>query len=323
MGKRKGMGVCMLLVAFLLIGIAYPVAAAQEGEPAVESEYSDLNLPKEDQKLVIDAIEASSIPDKEKKDLIKNLKDIWSGKSELSEEEQNQVLAEAAVILYDYLGIDQGGVGILWNSEPHSDLAKTAGVKTGVPSEYWQTLYAEANTPDTWPRYIGDHFWYVSWNFGDGPSKTKQYANEARYYLKIRNPPYPPEGYRRLSWSMHYMSDLGNPWHTVLLYGQAYHTTYENYVSNNWNSGHKFNETIQNYTGGPKNIIYPEVSAKELAKYSNKYINYLVGKISQNPYCSQDNPYCWKNDPRVISYTKDVLNQSIQYDMGLVNYATR
>ncbi len=321
MGEHKRMGVCMLFVAFMLIGIAsYPAAAAQEGEPAAESEYSDFNLPKEDQKLVFDAIEASTIPDKEKKDLIKNLKDIWSGKSALSEEEQNQVLAEAASILYDYIGIDQGSVGILWNSEPHSDLARTAGVKMGVPQAYWQTLYAEANTPDTWFRYIGDHFWYVSYNFGDGPSKARKYANDARYYLRIG---YPSEGYKRLSWSIHYMSDLANPWHTVLLYGQAYHTTYENYVSNNWNSGHNFNRTIQEYSGGPKNIIYPEVSAKELAKYSNKYINYLVRKISLDPYCSQDNPNCWKNDPTVISYTKDVLNQSIQYDMGLVNYATR
>lgn len=205
------------------------------------------------------------------------------------------------------------GVGILWNSEPHSDLARTAGVKMGVPQAYWQTLYAEANTPDTWFRYIGDHFWYVSYNFGDGPSKTRRYANEARYYLKIRYPPYPSEGYRRLSWSTHYMSDLANPWHTVLLYGQAYHTTYENYVSSNWNSGYNFNKTIQDYSGEPVSITDPETSAKKLAGESNRYIKFLVGKIATDPN--------WRDNATVVSNTRALLTLAIQYDMGLVNYS--
>lgn len=319
MERSTKLRVSILLTAVLIISMVPVQTTAAKSvtplsEPAAtdsKSIHSDSNLPKEDQKLVIDAIKASGLSDSEKKDLIKNLKDIWSNKSDLSDSEQEQVLSKAASTLYEYLGIDGSGVGILWNWEPHSDLAKTAGVKMGVPSAYWQTIYNEANTPDNWPRYLGDHFWYVSYRWGDGPSKTKQYADEARSYIKNN----PSEGYKRLSWSMHYMSDLANPWHTVLLYGQVYHTTYENYVSNNWNPpGHNFNQTIQD------NWYYyyitdPKASAKNLAAVSNQYINFLVGKIGSDPN--------WQNNPTVISDTRVVLTHGIRYDMGLVNYATR
>jgi len=72
--------------------------------------------------------------------------------------------------------------------EPHSDLAETAGAKMGVLPEYCQILSAEANTPDSGIRYPGDHFWYVSIRMGDGPFRTKYYANEAIKYLKKSNP---------------------------------------------------------------------------------------------------------------------------------------
>ncbi len=212
--------------------------------------------------------------------------------------------------------IEQSEVSILWSWEPHSDLAETAGAKMGVPSEYCQILSAEANTPDSWIRYPGDHFWYVSIRMGDGPFWTKYYANEAREYLKKSNPSEEDiqEGYKRLSWSMHYMSDLANPWHTTLLYGQAYHFTYEDYVSDNWNSGHDFNKTIQDdwyyYS-----ITDPEASAKNMAGLSNQYMEYLVTEIRSDPN--------WKNDKKVVKYTKTVLTHGIRYDIGLLDFATR
>ncbi len=322
MKRNIKLGIGSMFAAMLLVSIIFaPAVAAMQATPLSEpaapdtkSVYSDSNLPKDMQNQVIEAIKASSLSDVEKKELIKNLKDIWSNKSDLSESEQKEVLAEAASILYDYLGIDQSEVGIQWNWEPHSDLAKTAGVKMGVPSAYWQTLYNEANTPDSWTRYPGDHYWYVDSipQWGDGPAKTNQYANEARDYIK--NQGNPSEGYKRLGWSMHYMSDLANPWHTVVLYGQPYHSTYEGYVSDNWNSGQNYNQTIQN-NWYYYYITNPEASAKSLAEYSNPYIEYLVGEIVNDPN--------WQSNPTVIADTRDVLTQAIRYDMGLVNYVTR
>lgn len=166
----------------------------------------------------------------------------------------------------------------------------------GAPSAYWQTLYNEANTPDSWPRYPGYHYWYISDNppTGDGPYNTKLYADNAWYYIKYQGNP--SEGYKRLAWSMHYMSDLANPWHTTSsILALYYHSDYERYVSDNWNSGPiKYNQTIQD------NWYYyyitdPEASAKNLAAVSNQYLYYILNKIRSDPN--------WQNDPTVISNT--------------------
>jgi hypothetical protein len=310
-------GLFVLLMVILFVSLVEGVAAKPVipfNEPTVtdsNSMESDLNLPKEDQKLVIKAVKTSDLSQNEKIELIKNLKDIWSDKSDLSESEQKQVLTDAASILNNYLGSDKPELTILWNWEPHSDLAKTAGEKWGVPSTYCQILYSEANSPDYWLRYFGDHFWYVSYQWGDAPSKTKYYADKARDDIENNDL---SNGFKELSWSMHYMSDLANPWHTSVLYGQAYHTTYEDYVGRNWNSGHNFYQTIENdwyyYY-----ISDPEASAKNLATVSNQYQKYLVKKIRTDPD--------WENNPNVASYTRTVLTHGIRYDTGLVQYTLR
>ncbi|MDI6640530.1 MAG: hypothetical protein QMD78_06885 [Methanocellales archaeon] len=95
---------------------------------------------------MIEAIKASDLTNKEQNDLIKKLKDIWKGKSELSESEQRQVLSEAAVILYDYLGIDQPAeVGILWYQKAHAGLARIAAQKMGIPATYLNLIESEAS----------------------------------------------------------------------------------------------------------------------------------------------------------------------------------
>lgn len=314
-GINKGMGT-ILKIIIILSAIFVQIAAAdsitiESKEIDQKSTYSDINLPQYDQNLVIEAIKASSLSDANKKDLIKNLKNIWSHKSDLSDSEQQDVIVEASFILYEYLGIDQFGVTIQWNAPSHSDLAGTAGVKMSVPNERITILSSEANTPDNWIRYLGDHFWFVGGCFitcGTGPSKTQQYANEARVTFNAN----PGDGYKKLAWSMHYMSDLSNPWHTTLLYGQGYHAAYEKYVEDNWNTGYNFNKTIQEYYGQKESISqYPQDDAKALARFSYLKLNYLVGRKGN-----------W-NDETSIRYTKELLIKGLQYDMGLVDYVRR
>jgi hypothetical protein len=321
MGKIKSLGISAMLVGILLANMVLNVSAGsilKQDEPSeadLQSMYSDSNLPKDIQDKVIDAIRSSALSDNEKKNLIKSLKDIWSKRSKLSESEQQQVFDQTAAIVRDYLGIDRTGVVILWNANSHSDLARTAGVKMGIPSEYSQILYDNANTPDSWPRYWGDHYWFVNSNppYGDGPYYAKLFANAAKVNININ----PMAGYTYAADSLHYMSDLSNPFHTSSsIIALFYHGSYETYVSDNWNSGHNFNRTIQNVDSAARiRIDDPEGDAKNLAAQTNQYLNYILYKMISNPTR-------WKNDARVISNTKNALTYGIRYDMGLVDYIT-
>jgi len=321
MGKLKYLVMSAMLVGILLAGIVLNVSAGsilkqdEPGKADLQSRYSDSNLPKDIQDKVIDAIKASSLSDNEKNDLIKCLKDIWSKRSKLPESEQQKVFDQAAAIVRDYLGIDRTGNVILWNANSHSDLARTAGIKMDIPSQYNQVLYDNANIPDSWPRYVGDHYWFVNKNppYGDGPFQANQYATKAKNNITIN----PITGYTYAAYSLHYMSDLSNPFHTSSsLIALFYHSRYEKYVSDNWNSGDNFNRTIQDVNSAARiEITDPESNAKDLAALNNKYLNYIL-------YTMRSNPTGWKSDPILILYTKNALTNGIKYDMGLVDYIT-
>lgn len=317
MRNIKCLGMNAMLVGILLASIVLNVSAEsilEQDEPDeadLQSTYSDSNLPKDIQDKVIDAIKVSALSDNEKKELIKNLKDIWSKKSKLSESEQLQVFDKVATIVREYLGIDRTDVVILWNVNSHSDLARTAGVKMGISSQDNQILYDNANIPDSWPRYWGDHYWFVNTNprYGDGPYYANKYATDAKNNPAAR--------YMYAAYSLHYMSDLSNPFHTSSsIIALFYHGSYETYVSDNWNSGYNFNRTIQDVNSAARiEITDPERNAKDLAARTNPYLNYILYKMISNPTR-------WKNDPMVISYTRNTLIYGIKYDMGLVKYIT-
>jgi len=144
-------------------------------------------------------------------------------------------------------------------------------------------LYDNANIPDSWPRYIGDHYWFVNKNppSGDGPFQANQYAIKAKNNISIN----PIAGYTYAAYSLHYMSDLSNSFHTSSsIIALFYHSRYETYVSENWNSGHNFNKTIQNVNSTDRiEITDPERNAKDLAVLNNKYLNYIVYKMRSDP----------------------------------------
>lgn len=74
--------------------------------------------------------------------------------------------------------------------------------------------------------------------------------------------------------------------------GQAYqqikpnnrwiHSTYENYVSDNWNSGYKFNNSVSSVTTYYI-ITDPSKSAVSLATYTHQYSKYIFDKIYYKP----------------------------------------
>lgn len=336
MKRSKGMQLGAMLAGVLLVGLFASVASAQTpvptNVPPVDNVTVDttsgsdiLSPSKEVQKIVFDAIQQSSnLTDNEKKDLTKQLKDIWSGKSELTQDEQRQVLTKVAYI------VSETQVGILWKPQQHSDIAylsawKSSGTSWAVPSQYWNTLYYYSggcsiygNGPDCWDFY-SEHAWWVDTNSGDAPYKARNYADAARNYLKNGNP---SEGYKNLAYSMHYMADVGVPFHTdstgALFTGQysSQHVAYEGFVDTNWNSGsgsYNFKADVQNdwyyYY-----ITDPEATAKSIANGAHQYYWYIVNRMGSSN---------WQNDPTLVSYTRDSLKYASRGDLGLVNYVNR
>jgi hypothetical protein len=112
------------------------------------------------------------------------------------------------------------------------------------------------------------------------------------------------------------MTDVGNPLHTGAELRQAafkwVHYAYENYVTNNWNSGYKFKSVIEN------NWYYypisdPEQATKDLASYTHQYADTIVWTIFTNPNT-------WQNDQNIKNITENCLFETAKYTLGLVKY---
>lgn len=312
------------IIALMIVGtfLVSAVSASIDGERygPIEPEHAepvdDHFIPSfEEKNYVITAIESSSLSEDEKDDLINNLKKVWSLDPNLSESERNEIINQASFIVLSHYRIDSN-VQPFWSGYPHyhadgthNVLAETAGQNMGLSSQQCRILNENSVEPDTWgiPQMVEHYSW------GGAGQKAQQYANFAATALE--EDPTDSLGYEYLSWAMHYMSDVANPWHTQQLWAQGNHETYEkDYVLDEMVSGHNFKRVI---TNSPDywwyQISSPSASADNLADLSSNYFSYIDDKINNDPN--------WKNDPTVVEYTKDVLEEALHYNMGLVDYA--
>jgi hypothetical protein len=317
-------GIGALFVALLIASAVFvPAVSAStneerygpvEPEPA---EFVDVHpTPSlEERNYIIVAIESSNLSEDEKDALLIDLEQIWS--SDLSGPERNIILSQLAPIVFSYYNIDSnsnptpswsGYVRYYSDVGTHNLLAEIAGQNMGLSSWKCRILNEQSAVPDDWGLLqMPTHY---SW--GGAGSKAKDYANQAKVLLS--EDPEDPEGYEKLSWAMHFMSDVANPWHTQQLWAQGNHVTYEqDYVLDEMVDGHNFKQVL---VDSPSYWWYrvtdPEASASNLAALSSGYFYYVDDKINHDSD--------WKNDSTVVEYTKDVLEEALHYNMGLVKY---
>jgi hypothetical protein len=310
-GKIRIFLLVLLVAGMVMVPMVNAAANGVQQLPEPPQVPMDEKALKEMQKEVIKELQASTVLDNQEKNfLIKQLKEIWSGKSPLSEAEQQQVLVRAGEVLLQsdssispqWSGYCTGNTG---TPAPHNDMARIAGVKMGVYSPYVTILYNYAGDPDCW-YYSADHYVITG-----APGQARNNANQARQYLKSGDM---YNGYRFLAYSIHFMSDMSMPFHYAPVWGQQ-HIAYETYVSANWMNGqYYFNDINKVPNGWYYYITDPAVSAQNLAVYSNYYQMYLVSAMSKPG---------WQNDPTLVKDTRDCFYQGELYDMGLINYATR
>jgi hypothetical protein len=319
-------GISALFAALLIVGAVFvPVVSAStneerygpiEPEPA---EFVDVHSAPslEERNYIIAALESSALSEDEKSALLIDLERIWSPDSDLSAPERDTVLSQLAPIVFDYYNIDSdSGITPSWSGHlrhysdtgTHNLLAEIAGQNMGVSSWKCRILNEQSAVPDDW----GLLQMMYHYSCGGACLEVDAYANLAKNILS--EDPEDPEGYEKLSWAMHFMSDVANPWHTQQLWAQGNHETYEqDYVLAEMVDGHNFKQVL---VDSPSYWWYrvtdPEASASNLAALSRGYFYYIDDKINHDPD--------WKNDPTVVEYTKDVLEQALHYNMGLVEY---
>jgi len=308
------MTVRVFLLALLLAGMAIvPIVSAADEKVQKLSEPQPVPMDekalKEMQKEIIKEIQASTVIDaKEKHLLIKQLKEIWSGRSSFSELQERAIFTRVGEVLgqsdssnpsVQWTGCSGVGCGL-----PHNDMARIAGEKMRLNSNYVNILYTSAGNPDSWPGYSYDHYALTG-----ALTNTYYLANDARSYIKNGNPGL---GYKYLAYSMHFMTDMSMPFH-YFYDGLLPHKTYEDYVGANWVTGKAY-VSVVNSNNYYYYITDPYASANNLARYSNQYKAYIMSIM--------DKPG-WQNDPALVQDTKDCLIQGERYDMGLINYATR
>jgi hypothetical protein len=124
---------------------------------------------------------------------------------------------------------------------------------------------------------------------------------------------YRQTAFENLGLASHYLSDVGQPMHTGLEY-QSYvndnlHIQYEQYVDNNWNSGHNFARWATRNTE-VKSITNPSQATKDLAAFSKSYCSQLWGEMIKPNY-----------DTTLTQYITSVcLKETAKYNAGLAKY---
>lgn len=339
--KFKGVTMVTLFIAIILLIVvlmpsAIAQAASQACQPMINTTSSGYTyICDEDRQAMIKVIMASNLTLTDKINTIKKLNDICANKSRLSVYEQQEILNKVFPMVLKYYGIDDKDnrsdvqpmwAGYTYPGAPgtHNDLARCAGMKMGVPSEYCDILFSHAADPDTeWP-YSLDHYYFVVNNQGGAPYRCQNYMIQARSNIKNNNP---TAGYSCLSNAIHFMSDVANPWHTVYD-GVTTHSKYETYVNEHWNDDaigisygdHKtYNQSIQTdwyyyyIPDGDTNIVE---AVKNMGRVSNQYFAEMESKV-------QSSDTGWHYDNTVIGDTKTVLVHAVRYNAGLIDWARR
>ncbi|NLN43552.1 MAG: hypothetical protein GX152_05065 [Methanosarcina sp.] len=344
--RTKKFGLRILILAMLLVSMVFVPASCAKPftekitEKAVEEiEYSVpepepiitlsttskmpywylLEADENQQKIFFSYIDNCYVSNEEKKEMKKEMEDIWKRYPDKITEEDYQTLEEISNATSEYLNHKYGnkGIGIQWAGNTHNKMTYSACRKMGVSINYAQTASDYADDPDDWDS----GFWQSYNHYYNPVVPTTGYAhvncanltnNAKAYYSNSQL----TSAYQHLGYATHYMSDLGNPMHTgceVDQYqNQWVHTSYESYVYNNWDTGQKYGDVV-NATNTYYTITNPKQSAENLASSTHPDVDTLYKLVYYNPTTFGSNP-------DVIAITMYGLREATKYNKGLVNY---
>lgn len=223
-----------------------------------------------------------------------------------------------------------------WSGSCHQDIIKISCDKWGVSQTYSNYAYNAADDPDYWyadiintGNYFIDNFFstvfhsidhyynpnsFVPYIRGRANTECQKYTNYAKSYYdqgSMRN------AYTNLGYGSHFLTDVGNPLHTGEELSQCIdqgvkHKIYENYVENNWNSGHNFRSRI-NDNWSYYSMTNPKTSTENLAGYSNDYVSTLWDLLVNENVNIQTNS-------TIKQITEESLSETATYTLGMIPY---
>jgi hypothetical protein len=221
-----------------------------------------------------------------------------------------------------------------WTLTPHQGIMFLAAKKCGLTDARANKMKEWAAYPDeidkealipilntTWKHgyayYKLINTWY--WIYGTADAMCQANINGSGYLSKSAFYYYPADknnGDKYLGYAGHYMVDMGNAWHTHGIISQTDHANYENWILNNWTTGHNFYNYLSTSEPTYYTVTDPKATVRNIAYYSAISADELV-----NAYVASGRPTGVNGgNAYLISKTKENLLRSYKYLKGLIRY---
>lgn len=277
---------------------------------------------KESQIAYLTAIDESNLKKKDKEKLKANLQDIWNRYPDKFVDADNLVLSDVSTIMEKRFitSVSLNETGIKWGGTPHQDFAYYAC----DGSTYNTYAKNAADDPDNSTfdpsvyRYY-NHYEDAYWGIGGAPGRCDEFSDSA---ISAKNGGQLIVAHKRFGFASHYLMDPGIPFHSKgatdylgsfsdALFCAVIHTSYESFVSSNWNTGYNY----KNYVSGNTQTITvtdPEQAVEDNADYSAQYYDYIKNEMMTNSN--------WQSDATLGYYTGQCIQKSAKYAHGLYDY---
>ncbi len=262
----------------------------------------------------------TDLTEKEQDQLIAEMKKILNHTSRLSPAEQEKVIE--SIGNYIILATEGEDTSIKWWGQPgHYQLSM------GVPQFLGTMTSSHGNSLGDYASWADNNrsqppfFWLVlnrhSWvldgtgvpGFDDyGPDSLSYFINDARTDFNNYDA---DSAYIDIGKSLHYIEDLGCPYHTT---GGSLpqHAAYEDWVGNNWDTL-DLDSAIQ--VGEYYVITDPVSDSKAFAEYTHQFLSYFNYEINNDPD--------WQTDPYMINYTQILNAETERMTIGMAQYANK
>lgn len=251
--------------------------------------------------------------------LVCEFRKIMNNTSTLPAEEQNAIIHEVT----EYVIIaTEGRSDSKWGSA-HGYLSTAAGRNARyVTPSHNQTLWNEAwwadqkenrDEPTALGVTLNRHSWIIGVEPGFpycdnyGPDSLEYYLDEARNEFEAYDV---NSAYTSIGRGLHFIEDLGCPFHTSTLYGQAHHLNYESWASNHWSEIESATEVSEYYI-----INDPSEDSKYLAQFSNQYVQPICDILNFDPD--------WENNQDLVDITCNLITETEKMTLGMLVYATK
>ena len=275
-------------------------------------------LTEEDWKFLRDSM--TDLSEEEKDKLLNEFKKIIEGRSKLPKEDQTKICQKVGHYILE--ATEGSEIQPKW----YNGNSGHEGISRAVGSNMEYITSGHVNTLGSYSRWADDnrdqppftslvenrHSWvindlYVPYYDNYGPDSCEYFMDFARTNFAQYDV---DSAYVNIGKGLHYIEDLGCPFHTTGSEGQLYHTAYENWVSSHWSQLESATDVDTYYI-----IDDPSEDAKLLANFSRQYID----PICYIMYFDSD----WQNSTDLINCTRTLISETEKMTIGMDVYASK